>query len=207
MLLDYIEEDTDGFRVLTRDAPVTSASGTFSSLIGEVARKVEHILGAQFAGRGYDPQLAELYSQALVGMVALVGQWWLDARRPGKREVAAHLVNLAWNGLAGLERQARSVTDCRRVRRWHASARRTRSTAWSPPGGANAPTSTSRPLEVLCRVTRLARHVDRARGTAFAAHDLEGWEFDVLAALRRAGEPVHALPGRPRRADAGHRGP
>ena len=103
VLLDYIEEDTDGFRVLTRDAPVTSASGTFSSLIGEVARKVEHLLGSQFAGRGYEPQLAELYSQALVGMVALVGQWWLDTRTPGKREVAAHLVNLAWNGLAGLE--------------------------------------------------------------------------------------------------------
>jgi hypothetical protein len=36
-------------------------------------------------------------------MVALTGQWWLDARRPGRREVAAHLVNLAWNGLSGLD--------------------------------------------------------------------------------------------------------
>ena len=104
VLLDYIEEDTDGFRVLTRDAPaVSSGSGGFSSLIGEVARKVEHILGSQFGDRGYDPQLAELYSQALVGMVALVGQWWLDTRSPGKREVAAHLVNLAYNGLSHLE--------------------------------------------------------------------------------------------------------
>ena len=103
VLLDYIEDDTDGFRVLTRDAPVTSGVGTFSSLIGEVARKVEHILGRQFDARGYDPQLAELYSQALVGMVALVGQWWLDTRSPDKREVAAHLVNLAYNGLAHLE--------------------------------------------------------------------------------------------------------
>ena len=52
-----------------------------------------------------------------------------------------------------------------------------------------------RPLEVLSRVTRLARHVDRARGTAFAAHDLDGWEFDVLAALRRAGRPYMLSPG------------
>ena len=103
VLLEYIEEDTDGFRVLTRDAPVTSGVGTYSSLIGEVARKVEHILGHQFAARGYDPALAELYSQALVGMVALVGQWWLDSRSPGKDEVAAHLVNLAYNGLAHLD--------------------------------------------------------------------------------------------------------
>ncbi len=105
VLLDYIEEDTLGFRVLTRDAPVTSGGGTFSSLIGEVARKVEHILADQFDARGYDPQLAELYSQALVGMVALVGQWWLDTRSPPKHEVAAHLVNLAYNGLAHLDPQ------------------------------------------------------------------------------------------------------
>jgi AcrR family transcriptional regulator len=105
VLLEYIEDDTDGFRVLTRDAPVTSGVGTFSSLIGEVARKVEHLLGRQFASRGYDPHLAELYSQALVGMVALVGQWWLDRRSPGKEEVAAHLVNLAYNGLAHLDHE------------------------------------------------------------------------------------------------------
>jgi AcrR family transcriptional regulator len=103
VLLDYIEEDTDGFRVLTRDAPVTSGVGSYSSLIGEVARKVEHILASQFDPGRYDPRLAALYSQALVGMVALVGQWWLDERSPGKHEVAAHLVNLAYNGLAHLE--------------------------------------------------------------------------------------------------------
>jgi len=105
VLLEYIEDDTDGFRVLTRDAPLTSGVGSFSSLIGEVARKVEHILGRQFGTRGYDPRLAELYSQALVGMVALVGQWWLDNRTLDKHEVAAHLVNIAYNGLAHLESQ------------------------------------------------------------------------------------------------------
>lgn len=52
-----------------------------------------------------------------------------------------------------------------------------------------------RPLEVLSRVTRLARHLDRARRDAFAAHDLEVWEFDVLAALRRAGRPYGLSPG------------
>jgi AcrR family transcriptional regulator len=103
VLLEYIEDHPDGFRVLTRDAPLTSGAGSFSSLIGELARKVEHLLGREFGSRGYDPQLAVLYSQALVGMVALVGQWWLDSRSPGKAEVAAHLVNLAYNGLAHLE--------------------------------------------------------------------------------------------------------
>ena len=44
-----------------------------------------------------------MYAQMLVGMVALTGQWWLDSRKFKKDEVAAHLVNLAWNGLTGLE--------------------------------------------------------------------------------------------------------
>ncbi len=51
------------------------------------------------------------------------------------------------------------------------------------------------PLEVLSRVTRLARYLDRARKAAFARYDLEGWEFDVLAALRRAGRPYALSPG------------
>ena len=102
-LLDYVESSADGFRILVRASPVASSTGTFSSLLNDIASQVESILGVQFSTRGYDPKLAALYSQALVGMVALTGQWWLDVRRPGKEEVAAHLVNLAWNGLHHLE--------------------------------------------------------------------------------------------------------
>ncbi|KAB2344047.1 MarR family winged helix-turn-helix transcriptional regulator [Actinomadura rudentiformis] len=52
------------------------------------------------------------------------------------------------------------------------------------------------PLHVLSRISRLARHLDRARRAVFAAHDLEPWEFDVLTALRRAGTPYELSPGR-----------
>jgi len=51
------------------------------------------------------------------------------------------------------------------------------------------------PLQVLSRVSRLARHLDRARRSAFAGHGLEPWEFDVLAALRREGPPYELSPG------------
>ncbi len=104
-LLTYIETSEDGFRILVRDSPVAQATGTFSSLIGDVATQVEHLLADQFKKQGQDPKTAPIYAQMLVGMVALTGQWWLDARRPVKSEVAAHLVNLAWNGLSGLERR------------------------------------------------------------------------------------------------------
>lgn len=52
------------------------------------------------------------------------------------------------------------------------------------------------PMQVLSRVTRLARHLDLARRQAFAEHGLETWEFDVLSALRRSGAPDGLSPGR-----------
>ncbi|GAA4111835.1 MarR family transcriptional regulator TamR [Knoellia locipacati] len=51
------------------------------------------------------------------------------------------------------------------------------------------------PLEILSRVSRLARRLDLARGAAFSEHGLDGWEFDVLSALRRAGKPYELSPG------------
>ena len=103
-LLSYVEDETDGFRILVRESPAPLAdSSGFATIISDVAGQVEHILATQFAARGFSTALAPLYSQALVGQVALVGQWWLDNREPGRDEVAAHLVNLAWNGLSGLQ--------------------------------------------------------------------------------------------------------
>src|SRR5919107_3508836 len=52
------------------------------------------------------------------------------------------------------------------------------------------------PVAVFSRISRLARHLDHARREAFAAHRIELWEFDVLAALRRAGAPYELSPGR-----------
>jgi AcrR family transcriptional regulator len=102
-LFDYIDEYPDGFRILVRDSPVSQSNSTFASLIVDVATQVEHLLANEFAAHKMDKKLARMYSQMLVGMVALTGQWWLDVRKPKKDEVVAHLVNLAWNGLAGME--------------------------------------------------------------------------------------------------------
>ncbi|HYN75606.1 MAG TPA: TetR/AcrR family transcriptional regulator [Candidatus Limnocylindria bacterium] len=102
-LLDYIDDNADGFRILVRDSSVGTSTGTFASLINDIATQVEHQLVTEFKTRGFDTKFAPMYSQMLVGMVALTGQWWLDVRKPKKTDVAAHLVNLAWNGLSGLE--------------------------------------------------------------------------------------------------------
>lgn len=102
--LSYIQEQPQGFRVLVRDSPIPSSAGSLASVIGDIAAQVEYILVDEFTKRDYDPELASLYSRALVGMVALVGSWWIDVGKPPKEEVAAHLVNLAWNGLRDLDR-------------------------------------------------------------------------------------------------------
>ena len=52
------------------------------------------------------------------------------------------------------------------------------------------------PVAVFSRISRLSRHLDLARREAFSAHGIESWEFDVLAALRRAGTPYELSPGR-----------
>jgi len=109
-LLDYIESDPSGFRILVRDSPPGQSTGSFASVLGDVAVQVEHLLAAEFKQRGLDPRSAPIHAQMLVGMVALTGQWWLDRRKFKKDQVAAHLVNLAWNGLSGLDRTPRLVT-------------------------------------------------------------------------------------------------
>jgi AcrR family transcriptional regulator len=110
-LLTYIEEQTDGFRILSRDSPVAgSGGGTFSSLLNDIASQVEHIMAREFGQRGMDIKLAPMYAQMLVGMVALTGQWWLEERKPKREVVASHLVNLAWNGLAHLDPSPKLIT-------------------------------------------------------------------------------------------------
>jgi AcrR family transcriptional regulator len=114
-LLQYIEECSDGFRILVRDSHGASGTGSYASLLSEIATEVEHILGQEFDRHGYDDKSSPMYAQMLVGMIALTGQWWLDVRKPPREEVAAHVVNLAWNGLSGLE--PRPSLDPRRRRR------------------------------------------------------------------------------------------
>ncbi|GAA1048168.1 TetR/AcrR family transcriptional regulator [Arthrobacter russicus] len=100
-LLSYIEDRTDGFRILIRDGPA-QAEGAFSTLFSLIVARVEHIFTDEFARRGFSPDDGAMYAQMLVGMVAMTGQWWLDVRKPSKEAVAAHVVNLAWHGLTGL---------------------------------------------------------------------------------------------------------
>src|SRR5699024_2636568 len=82
--------------ILVRDSPVSHAVGTFSSLLTDVAQRVEEILATQLRLHRYPPRDAALYAQMLVGMVAYTGQGWLGTRKPAKEVVAARVVHLCW---------------------------------------------------------------------------------------------------------------
>jgi AcrR family transcriptional regulator len=102
--LGYVEEEQAGFRVLIRDAPVGSETGSLPSVLADVATNVEELLVRELKGRGYDRKMAPVLARALVGMVALTGAWWLDEGKPKRELVTANLVNLVWNGLKDLKK-------------------------------------------------------------------------------------------------------
>ena len=79
-LLDYIESSTDGFRILVRDSPVGPVHRHLRQPASATSRARWSTCSAdEFRARGFDAKTAPLYAQMLVGMVALTGQWWLDA--------------------------------------------------------------------------------------------------------------------------------
>ncbi len=108
--LDYISTETEGFRVLARDSAPGVAEGSFASLLNDLASRVAGRLAEEFDARGYNPKLAPMYAQMLVGMVTSTGVWWVDVRKPKRDELAAHLVNLAWNGLSNLDEKPKLST-------------------------------------------------------------------------------------------------
>ena len=73
-LLRYIEDNSDGFRILVRDSNPSSGSGHLRQpdQRHRQAGRVHTRRRAQ-GQRGYDPKLAPMYAQMLVGMVAFTG--------------------------------------------------------------------------------------------------------------------------------------
>lgn len=111
-LLTFVEEETDGFIILVH-GQLPGEGRTYSTILNRVTAEVSYLLAQAFAHRGLDEKMAGLYGQALVGTVSNTALWWLDERAKGqhlgnhldKDTVAAHLTNLCWNGLRGMESQ------------------------------------------------------------------------------------------------------
>jgi AcrR family transcriptional regulator len=113
--LVYVQERPEGFAVLLRDAPPSKRGGEMPALMYALADRVNDIFGEQFRKAGYDAKAAPIYAHALVGMVAFVGQWWTDARKPPPaEEVASHISALAWMGLRHLPKRPAALVRAKR---------------------------------------------------------------------------------------------
>ncbi len=109
--LTYVKERPDGFSVLLRDAAPSKRSGEMPALMYDLADRVGGVFTEQFRMAGYDAKAAPIYGHALVGMVAFVGQWWTETRKPPPAEtVASHLAALAWMGLRHLPKRPALLT-------------------------------------------------------------------------------------------------
>jgi len=113
--LIYVKERPDGFAVLLRDAPPSKRQGEMPALMYDLADRVGGIFSEQFREAGYDAKAAPIYAHALVGMVAFVGQWWTEARKPPPADaVASHIAALAWMGLRHLPKRPTALVKSRR---------------------------------------------------------------------------------------------
>ena len=115
-LLTYIEENAEGFQVLSRDSPSTDPSGSFSSLLGDVSMRVEDLLTSTFKRRRLSPRGVPYYAQMLVGMTVFTGQYWAAHPKVSKEQLAAYIVDLAWHGLSRLDSKPTLVFEGRKAK-------------------------------------------------------------------------------------------
>lgn len=113
--MTYVQERPDGFAVLLRDAPPSKRGGEMPALMYDLADRVGGIFSELFRTAGYDAKAAPIYAHALVGMVAFVGQWWTEARKPPPADaVASHIAALAWMGLRHLPKRPAPLVKTKR---------------------------------------------------------------------------------------------
>lgn len=102
--LTYVKDEPDGFAVLTRDAPMTMAGKGMPSVISDLSERVGDIFFRQLEAAGLDTQVAPVYAHSLIGMVTLVGQWWIENQHLDVETVAKHVAAIGWMGLRHMPR-------------------------------------------------------------------------------------------------------
>ena len=175
-LLTYIEENAEGFQVLVRDSPSTDPSGSFSSLMGDIAVRVEDILSETFKRQKLSAKGVPYYAQMLVGMTVFTGQYWADRPKVSKEQLAAYIVDLAWHGLSRLD--SKPQLSLRAPRRGRGRAPSQARVRFRQPG--------FRPDE-FCPIGSRARHRGRFR---VAEHEFRGTGYATLCRVGRRSATV-----------------
>lgn len=103
--LTYVKEEPDGFAVLTRDAPLGTSGKGMPSVISDLAERIGDVFKQQLKAAGLNIRVAPIYAHALIGMVTLVGQWWIENQELDVRTVSKHVAAMGWMGLRHLPKK------------------------------------------------------------------------------------------------------
>ena len=109
-LLDFIEENADGFHLLAHQSPTAVRSETFETVMADIADQVTVFLAPLLEKQGLDPASAPVYGQILAGGVGQIGQWWSENMQVDKKLVAAQVTNRLYLGLRGMEKDPQLQT-------------------------------------------------------------------------------------------------
>lgn len=104
--LALIDRDPELYRFITERlaAEPTQPIATF---IDEIARNIAAVLNAQLRAVGADSGLAEPWAYALVGMVHMAGDWWVNRRTMSRAALVDVLVALVWDGIVAVAEPAK----------------------------------------------------------------------------------------------------
>jgi AcrR family transcriptional regulator len=101
--LTYVEQEPEGFAVLTRDSSTAHARRGLTRVIDDLADRIGDVFSVEFKRAGYNAKVGPIYANALIGMVTQVGQWWAsDHHGFSVEQVARHVAALGWMGLRHL---------------------------------------------------------------------------------------------------------
>jgi AcrR family transcriptional regulator len=100
--LTYVEEEPDGFAVLTRDTPMVAGGQGLPAVINQLGERIGEIFREQFSAAGLSGKVAPIYAHSLIGMVIFAAQWWSGQKKFKKEEVASHVAAIGWMGLRHL---------------------------------------------------------------------------------------------------------
>lgn len=111
--LELVESSTDVYRFLMHRAVAerAEAHATVAAFIRGLGGELAAVLAEDLRARGMDAHAAEPWARAIVGMVHVAGDWWLEQRSMTRQRLVDHLVTLLWTGLRDQEGASQSLEE------------------------------------------------------------------------------------------------
>lgn len=99
--LAFIEDDPQLYRYLLRGPLRRADGGYIGDFVDRLGREMAAVIGDVLAAADRDTGNAEPWAFAIIGMVGVTGEWWLDRGSMSRQRLATYLTDLLWDGIGG----------------------------------------------------------------------------------------------------------